>query len=460
MKFGILSAEATRKWVHFLVGISLALSPLYFLSNIQPALLAIIFIILNSFAYYRDEFKGINSQSRVSYGTIYFPIAYLVIVIWFWDYSELLAISLGILAISDPLAAQVGQSTLKPIKFKIWNDEKTIQGTLAFFSSAVMIIYMGAHFFFDFSNSYILGLAVFTGLGATIAEITSNKGTDNISIPLVSLLFMIGYLNNVSESSGLFNLSISNASLFIFVIILLFSIAYHFRSLNRSGYYGALIMGILITIIGNWHFLVPLSVFFILSSILSQLIKSASFYRTKDSKRDIIQVYANGGIALVICIYDFLHPNPINFFLFLASIAAAMADTWGTEFGKLSPKKPISILNYKQMDHGLSGGITRIGILGSLLGSSLIGLTIWYVIPTPSYIIYGIIICGFTGSIFDSFLGAIFQAKYETSMGKIVETPEEGAILKSGVKWINNDLVNLLNTVYAPFVMYFYLQLF
>jgi hypothetical protein len=45
-------------------------------------------------------------------------------------------------------------------------------------------------------------------------------------------------------------------------------------------------------------------------------------------------------------------------------------------------------------------------------------------------------------------------------MGKIVETPEEGAILKSGVKWINNDLVNLLNTVYAPFVMYFYLQLF
>jgi uncharacterized membrane protein len=137
-----------------------------------------------------------------------------------------------------------------------------------------------------------------------------------------------------------------------------------------------------------------------------------------------------------------------------------MADTWGTEFGKLSPKKPISILNYKQMDHGLSGGITRIGILGSLLGSSLIGLTIWYVITTPSYIIYGIIICGFTGSIFDSFLGAIFQAKYETSMGKIVETPEEGAILKSGVKWINNDLVNLLNTVYAPFVMYFYLQLF
>ena len=460
LKSGWISPEANRKGVHFLVGICVSASPLIFSSNLQPITLAIIFIFLNAFALKGEAFKGIHSQGRMSYGTVYFPIAYFLLVLGFWPYPEFLIISLLILAISDPLASQVGQSTPMPSKFKIWEDEKTIQGTIAFFSSAFMIVYMGGHSLFDYSNNYLLGMALFTAFGATMAEVSSCKGTDNISIPLVSILFMIGYFEHVSETGHFFNLTISASSIFLFLIILLFSVAYQFHSLSRSGYYGGLVMGILITLIGSWRFLIPLAVFFILSSILSKLIKNASFYKSKGSQRDIVQVYANGGIALLICIYDFLQPNAITFFLFLASVSAAMSDTWATEIGKLSPKKPVSILDFKQMQHGLSGGITRIGTIGSLLGACMLGLAIWAILPMPPFVIYGIILCGFLGSVFDSFLGATVQAKYETQSGEIVESPQEDAVLISGVRWINNDMVNLMNTAFVPILMYFYLELF
>jgi len=455
-----ISPDANRKWVHFLVGMFICISPMIFPTNLRPITLSIIFIFLNAYALRTGLFKGIHNQDRFSYGTIYFPIAYFLLVLFFWDYPELIILSFLVLAISDPLASQVGQHKLFQSKFKIWVDEKTVQGTIAFFSSAFIIIFLGAHSFFDNSNNYLFGLALFTALGATIAETTSCRGTDNISIPIVCLLFMIGYFNHVSESGQFFELTVSSSSILLFIVILLLFVAYYYGSLSRSGFYGALIMGIIVTLIGSWRFLLPLAAFFILSSLLSKIVKNTSFYQTKGSTRDIVQVYANGGIALLICIFDFIQPNDINFFLFLASVSAAMSDTWATEIGKISKKRPISIINFIPMDHGLSGGITRIGIIGSLLGSSLFGLTIWCVIPMPPFKVYGIILCGLFGSVFDSFLGATIQAKYETQTGEIIESYQEGANFISGISYVNNDMVNLMNTAFAPILMYFYLKLF
>ncbi|MEC9050800.1 MAG: DUF92 domain-containing protein, partial [Candidatus Neomarinimicrobiota bacterium] len=70
------------------------------------------------------------------------------------------------------------------------------------------------------------------------------------------------------------------------------------------------------------------------------------------------------------------------------------------------------------------------------------------------------ILCGFLGSVFDSFLGTTIQAKYETQTGEIIESSQEGANFISGISWVNNDMVNLMNTAFAPILMYFYLKLF
>jgi uncharacterized protein (TIGR00297 family) len=154
---------------------------------------------------------------------------------------------------------------------------------------------------------------------------------------------------------------------------------------------------------------------------------------------------------------DHFNENPSLIFLFFSSVAAAMSDNLGTEFGKLSKHRPLSIISLKPIDHGKSGGVTRIGTLGSLMGSCIIGLAVWWLMPIPSKITYGIILSGFLAALFDSLLGATFQGKYQDSNGEIVETKNNRTILISGYSWINNDTVNLLNTTIAPIMMYFYL---
>jgi len=460
LKKGWMSPEANRKWVHCLVGLSVAISPLIFSTNLQPIALSFIFIILNTVAIKKEIFKGIHSQSRITYGTVLFPFAYLILVLTFWTYPEFLIISLLILAISDPLAAQVGQDTPKQSKFKIWEDEKSFKGSIAFFTSSFIIIYLSTHFLFDYSFIYLFGFSLFTASGATIAEATSCKGTDNVSIPIVSILFLIGFQDNFIINSDLQSQIAFNIYC-ISLVIIIFSIAYKFKSLSLSGYFGGLIMGIIIILFGGWFYLYPICVFFILSSILSKIVKKTSSFKTKEANRDIIQVYSNGGIGLIICIFDyFSDPNLYIIPIYLASIAAATADTWGTEFGKYSKKRPVSIYNFKTIDHGMSGGITLIGSIGSLLGASVIAFAVWLFSPISNSILFAIIFIGFLASLFDSLLGATVQAKYETQFGEIIEIQENGATLISGYKWLNNDMVNLLNTAFAPILMVLYLILF
>ena len=136
-----------------------------------------------------------------------------------------------------------------------------------------------------------------------------------------------------------------------------------------------------------------------------------------------------------------------------------MSDTWATEFGKLSKKKPVSIISFKTVEFGISGGVTRIGTIGALLGSSIIGFSAWLLIPLSSKIIFAIIFSGFFGAIFDSILGATIQSKYKTTDGSILEAPSHDTTLIAGYHWIDNDVVNLANTLIAPILMYLILHI-
>lgn len=461
LKYEILSPDSNRRLVHICVGSLITLSPIFFNNYELPAALALIFIILNYFAYHNKKFKGIHSQNRITYGTIYFPIGYLIISIGFWQYTELVIISLSLLTISDPIASYIGENTSKNTEFVIWKDKKTVEGTMAFFISSIVIIFLITKFLFNFSIIYLLFFTLFTAISATIAEVTSSRGSDNLSIPVISILFMLGFLEGIpSISLTIMDILLSEKLLLIYLITFLFFIAYRLRTLSLDGLFGAGIMGTLIILYGSRYHLLSLATFFILSSLLSKILKKASFYTSKGSRRDIFQVYANGGIALLICIVSHFINDSILVYLFFSSVAAAMSDTWGTEFGKLSKQRPISIVSLKPVNHGISGGITRVGTLGSLLGSCIIGLTAWLSMPIQSHIIYGIIFSGLLASLFDSILGATIQAKYKDQNGEVSEKENQNSSLFQGYSLINNDTVNLFNTTIAPITMYIYLSLF
>ena len=91
--------EFSRKLVHLVVGTMVSACPFIFKSNIPPILLAGIFIFINALALKTDKFKGIHSTDRFSYGTVYFPIAFLILALFWWEKPITLILSMLILSI-------------------------------------------------------------------------------------------------------------------------------------------------------------------------------------------------------------------------------------------------------------------------------------------------------------------------------------------------------------------------
>ena len=270
---------------------------------------------------------------------------------------------------------------------------------------------------------FVLIVSIF----ATVSEVISKKGSDNLSIPLISILMMIALEEKFiyQQESMVIIILMSHLTLMATILYL----SYKVGALSLSGFFGASMMGCLLILYGiPFHFIL-LASFFILSSCLNIFIKKLISSKTKHSQRNVIQVICNGGISLLICIINYFQPSLIFNYLFAASVATAMSDTWATEFGKLSKVKPFAITSLKTVSHGLSGGVTFIGTIGSLIGSCIIGLLASNLISMDKILIFGIILCGFLGSIVDSILGDKIQGKYKTFLGKLLRSQKMALLL-------------------------------
>ena len=67
-----------------------------------------------------------HSTERVSYGTIYFPFAFLILAAFWWEKPITLVLSILIMTFSDTIAAIIGERTVNSRQFKIWKDTKSI----------------------------------------------------------------------------------------------------------------------------------------------------------------------------------------------------------------------------------------------------------------------------------------------------------------------------------------------
>ena len=445
LKKNILSIYSNRIIIHITVGIAVSLTSHIFNTSLQPALLAFIFFLINLISYNNNKLNSFNSIGRASYGTIFFPLSYLLIAIPFWDYPNHITISFMLLAIADPIASIVGGNITKPVAYTILTDKKTLQGSAAMFICSIIIIFIISNYFFhDWNLEFQIVAAICIGLAVTLAEAISYKGSDNLTIPITAFLF-IELFNHINKN-GL----MTDNFLFVALILFILFISYKKKQLSISGYIGAVIMAILLYGFGGSSYIYPLVVFFLTSSILSHFDKEN--IKIKKSNRNISQVYANGGVALFICIINHFYYHDLMYPCFLASAAAANSDTWGTELGKMSNKNPIDIISGHEIAPGTSGGITLIGTIGSILGSFVIGIVGHYFYVSLNLLLL-VIISGFLSSIIDSILGSTVQARYISADGLIItEKNKKLFYLFTGSNIINNDIVNLYCTLSGPFI--------
>ena len=262
--------EFTRKFIHICVGLVVSICPFIFKVNYQLIGLSIFFIVINYYLILKNKVSSMNNIERFSYGAIYFPLSVLLLAIFFWDKPISYFISVTILTFADPIASMIGSRS--QYHFKPWIDKKSIDGSLAMFCSTFLIVLVGTDTMARYYNSsfyipiYILiGLAFFTSLCATLSEMISYRGSDNLSIPLISFFSYEIFLINYTHGDLIYLLIWSILSILIFIV------AYKKQSLDFSGAIGGFLIGILIFGSGGWKLILPLVFFFLSSSLLSLL---------------------------------------------------------------------------------------------------------------------------------------------------------------------------------------------
>jgi uncharacterized protein (TIGR00297 family) len=198
--------------------------------------------------------------------------------------------------------------------------------------------------------------------------------------------------------------------------------------------------------------------FFVTSVGLSRFGKAAKVVRLIDigkaGPRDAAQVLANGGVAAVCALLAFWIA-PRYAVAFAGALGAATADTWGTEIGTLVAQVPRSILTWRPVATGLSGGVTAAGTLAEFGGALLIagvaagfGLAFWPVLAG-----------GVAGALADSILGASLQAlRWCPQCRRACETDPHhcGATTEPirGFGWFGNDNVNFAATLSGALVAF------
>lgn len=141
----------------------------------------------------------------------------------------------------------------------------------------------------------------------------------------------------------------------------------------------------------------------------------------------------------------------------LAVLAASNADTWAAEVGALYPREPRLITRPKvKVEPGTSGGVTPLGTLGALAGSSLIAgvsalLSISGLLALDITYVPAIAVMGWLGEAVDSIVGATLQAKYYcTRCGvltdKVVHKCGEKTVKVGGLSRVTNEVTNLIAT--------------
>jgi uncharacterized protein (TIGR00297 family) len=269
-------------------------------------------------------------------------------------------------------------------------------------------------------------------------------------VPIIAALSYDIFLINYTHGT------LNNFLIWTIVSAIAFYGSYQLKSLNKGGVISAYIMGLIIYGTGGFNWIIPILVFFILSSVLSKLSKTENSIQ-KGSQRDIMQVMANGGVPTIISVINFYYPIDQLFILYIAAIAAATADTWASEIGSFSNRDPIHVIKLKRVIKGTSGGISAIGTLGSVLGAAIIGIT-GYLLGLSGLLLIIIIISGTVGSLIDSLIGGSIQATFQCLKCKIITEKRKHCKIPSkhvsGLYIIDNDMVNFLNTLLVIIIVF------
>ena len=237
-------------------------------------------------------------------------------------------------------------------------------------------------------------------------------------------------------------------------------LAYLARALDFGGSLTAFVMGVIVLWTLRFECFLLFLLFFVSCTVVGKLSKRVrkgkrpEIEEKKGHRRDMMQVVSNGLMATLASLFWFFSSKDIALIMFGAAVAEATSDTFAGDIGRLSRHDPVSIRNLKPVPVGMSGGVTFLGMLAAFLSSAVIAFC-WYVSFKGVSFYAAVLVClmGFSGAVLDSYLGAFVQAHYiDPDTGMLTESDEKNGQkleLAQGIRWVDNDMVNLMSNVFS-----------
>lgn len=211
------------------------------------------------------------------------------------------------------------------------------------------------------------------------------------------------------------------------------------KSLTKEGLLHSTVLGV-----GLWTFLGyqgwSLCVFYlIMGSIVTKLRISEKeklgIAEKRGGARGPENVWGSAAAAMVCATLTYILPSLSKVLLigYVAALATKLSDTVSSEIGKAYGRTTYLITNLKRVPKGTEGAISLEGTIAGIISSfiiSLIGASLKLININDVMIC---VIAAFIATTIESFIGATFQNK---------------------VSWLNNELVNLINTVIGASVAF------
>ncbi|QIO23788.1 DUF92 domain-containing protein [Haloarcula sp. JP-L23] len=228
-----------------------------------------------------------------------------------------------------------------------------------------------------------------------------------------------------------FELDPSVASQRVFVALgisaVLGYVAYALDTASLPGMLTGVLLSLLTIVLGGYGWFAMLITFFGLGGLSTKYRyeekKDRGIAEENEGARGSGNVLANSIVALVAVLAWAASPShtavdPTLFlYAFAGAVAAAMTDTFSSEFGGLYDN-PRLITTFQPVEPGTDGGVTWQGVVAGLVGSGIIAGIAAVTIGTVGSVGAAVIlVCGFVGMTVDSLLGATVEGTVVGNQG-------------------------------------------
>lgn len=426
------STEASRKVIHISLFFVWVLLDLFFRHTIHQIIIPICFLVLNALSYKFKLYKSVERETDNHFGTVYFAIAVTIIMTAAFFRQELFlhtGIAVFCLTFGDGFAALVGHSVKSRPVFR----DKSLGGMLGCGIATFVSLLL---FRFVWMPELTVSRILLIALLCPVLELVP-WGLDNFSTTLPILA--ISYFLSVSGSAMEISLYIAAA-----VMLVVFAA-------GAISYFGSLLAAVIVfsfSYFGGYRALVFLLICYFSIFAVSKVRRKLRPGEKKHS-RGFAQILINGGFGTFFVIAGYFTGNNVLSVTGLVSIAGCFIDSVSSDVGTLSRKLPFDIFRWKYTQTGLSGGVSWLGTLASLAFTAIsAGLILWAAkLPGSRFFLVSALI--FSQTLIDTCLGSLVQVKYRCAVcGCLTEKKNhcnQATEYHRGIRWIDNNMVNLIS---------------